>query len=231
MADKSAFDRQHVEQTALVETSGLLEQLNLPPGAIAFIRKNQRAIWMGVAAVVILVTGVALYGSWREYRLEKAASALDDALMADTDKRLAALEDVVAKYGSTPSGTWARIEIAHLVTDKGDIDRAIAELVEVNRKVRSSNPLKPLLLYNIGALYEKQGQLEKALESYQPLGDFKGFEVESYRAMGRIYELQGNAAGAREMYEEFLAARSGQKSGAGGNPETEIIQYRLGRLQ
>ncbi|WP_457574730.1 YfgM family protein [Desulfolithobacter sp.] len=231
MADKSAFDRQHVEQSALVETSGLLEQLNLPPAAIAFIRKNQRAIWIAVAAVVILMTGIALYGSWREYRLEKAASALDAALLLDENQRLSALEEVVARYGSTPSGTWARIEIAHLVTDKGDLDRAVAELVEVNGKVGSSNPLKPLLLYNIGALYEKQGQLEKALASYQPLGGFKGFEVESYRALGRIYELQGNTAGAREMYEKFLAARKEQGDSVGADPETEIIQYRLGRLQ
>ena len=151
--------------------------------------------------------------------------------MADTGKRLAALEEVVDKYGSTPSGTWARIEIAHLVTDQGEVDRAIDELVAVNRKVRDSNPLKPLLLYNLGALYEKQGQLDQALASYQPLGDFKGFEVESYRALGRIYELQGKTDRAREMYEKFLEAERGRERGMNGDPETEIIQYRLGRLQ
>lgn len=42
MSEQSAFNQKHVESQAYSETSGLLEQMNLPPGAIRFIRKTKR---------------------------------------------------------------------------------------------------------------------------------------------------------------------------------------------
>ena len=50
MADQSAFNPENIKLQPLGPPPGLLEQFNLPPRAIAFIRRNQRQIWMAVTA-------------------------------------------------------------------------------------------------------------------------------------------------------------------------------------
>ena len=119
MNQQSAFDRNNIEETAVPETEGLLEQFNLPPAAISFIRKNQRAIWVVVFCVALAVVVVSLYSQYKSYREDKASSALTFALQAEGEEKKKQLGQVVDEYGSTSAGLWGKIELAHLTAAEG----------------------------------------------------------------------------------------------------------------
>jgi len=231
MSQLNPFDRKHIEDSAVIPQQGLLEHLNLPPAVAAFIRKNQRTIWIVTICVALIVTAVSLYGSYRSYREDKASSALAAALQAQGGEKKKLLAEVVDTFASTPAGMWGKIEIAHMAEAAGDTAGAIAGLSEVRKSVSQKNPVTPLLTYNLGLLYEKNNELDQALAAYQELNAFKGFEEISYKAMGRIYELQGNNDKALEMYKKYMETGEKGNGQPGSDLERSMIQARINRLQ
>jgi len=234
MSQQSAFDRKNVVDSAASETSGLLDQLNLPPAAITYLRKNQRTIWAVTICIALAVTVISLYGSYRTYREDKATSALTSAMQAEEEQKQEQLRQVVEDYGATSAGLWGRIELAHIAAENGDYAKAILGLMEVKKTVSAKNPVTPLLLYNLAVLHEKNGDLSQALASYTELSTFKGFEPGTYETMGRLYELQGNKEKALEMYKKYIA--SGEENALTTNPlatdpDREMIQARITSLE
>jgi len=229
---QSAFDLKHIEETAAVETSGVLDQLNLPPVLTDFLRKNQRTIWIVVGIIAAAVTVVALYSSYRSYTLNKAAQAYDQALMLDGDQKKAALQKVADSYGSTPSAIWSRIELAHLDQAEGEVKGAIEKLTAISSGLKGNDLLKPLILVNIGGLYEQDKQLEQALAVYQELKTLKGFEAQAVNSLGRVYETQGNREQATQMYQQYLTLTT--KEGTApqqDDPARTMVRASLNRLQ
>ena len=229
---ESAFDLKHIEETAAVETSGILDELNLPPAMIEFLRKNQRTIWLVVGVVALVVTVVSLYGSYRSYTLNKAAQAYDQALLLEGDAKIAALNSVAEEFASTPTATWSRIEIAHIDQEAGKLDAAIEKLTTINSGLKKDDLLKPLLLVNLGGLYEQGKKFDQAASVYQELESFKGFEAQAVSSLGRVYEAKGNVDQAREMFQRYLALTTDE----GGlpqknNPVRTMVQASLSRLQ
>jgi len=232
MADQSAFDRNHIETTAVSETSGILDQLNLPPALHSFLRKNQRTIWIIVSIIVIAVVTVALYDSYRKYQTNQAISALDTAKLAENDKRVELLQQVAEKYSSTPSGLWARIELAKTAAEKEDLATAIAELDKVNTNISGKNPMKPLVLYRLAGLHEEKGDLEAAIALYQELVNFSGFAADAHYAMGRVYVAMDEKPEAVAQYNQYLSLT---EEAAGGNgqqdPIRSQVEYTIKQLQ
>ncbi len=233
MADQSAFDKNRIEASAMAETSGLLEQLNLPPAMIAFMRKNQRLLWVLFILLVSVVTAVALYGSWRTYQINKASSALDAAMLAPEDKVAEQLKQVVAQYGSTPSAEWARVELAKIAAEKKDYDGALAELQTVNSRIASDNPLKPLVLNSMAGLQEKKQDYSAALALYEQLEKISGFENDALYAMGRVYTLMGKKQEAVMKYQEFLAQIDREESGVMARQDSrkQLVQHLINQLR
>ncbi len=231
MGKQSAFDQNAIEVQATPPTEDLLDQLNLPPAVADFMRRNRRAIWAVVGVVVLLVVGVALFDSYRTYRISKAVEALDAAMVATNGEREQQLRQVIEQYASTPSALWARIELARLRQDKGDIKGAVAILEKVNSELSSDDPAKPLVLFNLGGLYEQEKKLDQALVTYRLLSSIKGFEAEAFKAMGRVYEQQQNQEGAAEMYRKYLALTGKDGETRVPDPERNMIEARLNRLQ
>jgi predicted negative regulator of RcsB-dependent stress response len=229
---QSAFDLKHIEETAVVEPSGVLDQLNLPPAVTDFLRRNQRTIWIVITIIAIVVTVVSLYGSWRSYTINKAAEAYDQALMQDGDQKKAALADIIEKYASTPSATWSRVELARMDQQAGDLKGAIAKLSEINTSLKPDNLLKPLVLVNLGGLYEEDKQQDQALVAYQELKTIKGFEPQAANSMGRVYETMGNKAQAAAMFQEYLNLTSVEgKAPRQDDPVRTMVQASLNRLR
>lgn len=232
MADQSAFDQQHIEVQAMSEVSGLLDQLNLPPAVISFMRKNQRMLWGIVIAVATVVVAVALYSSYRTYQINKGLSALDSALQADEKNRVSLLTEVAEQYASTPSGPWARLELAKIAADKGDISNAITALEQVNGGISEKNPLKPLLLYRLAGFNEQKPDLDKAANFYTKLEAYPGFAADAHYAKGRIFERLGKNDEAINQYQQYLTlTATDSTSGSQPDPTRTMIEYTIKKLQ
>lgn len=232
MSEQSAFNRQNIEESTVPSSPGLLEQFNLPPEVIAFIRKNQRTIWIITGCIAFVVVAVALLNQYHDYREDKAATALAVALEKEGSEKADALAKVVADFGSTPSGMWGRVELAHIVAEDGDIAKAIAEFEGIKTDISSTDPLMPLVVYALGILYEKNNELDKAIDMYNALKGYKGFELSSYEAMGRLYESQGQQAKALDMYRKSIEpGPEGAAAASRGNPDQDTIQAKINALQ
>ena len=230
MAEQSAFDRKNIQLQTLAPPMGLLEQFNLPPAAITFIRRNQRAIWLAVAGCVLLAAAISAYTSYQQYRYDKAAAALDVALGAKQESRLM-LDKVVQEYEATPSGMWARIELAFLDEKEGQASKAIARFEAINAGLTMQSLLKPLVLGKLAALHEKEKQFDKALLFYGEQATKEGFAPEAYRAMGRVNEQMGKSTEAAAMYGKFLELTASQGGQQKNDPVREMVQSRLNQLK
>ncbi len=231
MSEHSAFKRLHAEQKAEEKVEGLLEQMGLPEGAITFIRRNLRTIWIVTGCVVTLVVAVSLYGSYTSYRETRAASALTAAMKAGDADRVKLLGDVVDRYDSTDSGLWARIELANIHAGEGDFDKAVAELLIVKDRVAPDNPLMPLVLFKLAGLHERTGAVDKALAAYGELTPYQGFDAIGAKAMGRLYEQEGNTRLALAQYQKFLGAAEEEGAPGAADPDLEMIRARVMALR
>ncbi len=230
MAEQSAFDRKNIDLQTLIPTTGLLEQLNLPPAVISFIRRNQRTLWVTVTVCVALIVGVSAFSSYRQYRSEKAASALDTALAAQQDKQQL-LEKVVQEYGGTSSGLWAKIELALLEEKQGQGTKAITLFEEINAALIPKSLLKPLVLNKLAVLFENEKQFDKALALYRELATWKEFAPDAYRAMGRVNEELGKKTEAAAKYSQYLQLSTSQEGQGEADPVREMVQSRLNQLK
>lgn len=225
-----------LQEQAAVGTPGVLDQLHLPPALITFLQKNQRVIWRIVIVVAVVITVVSVYKSWREHILSKAAIAYDQAVeLADAPQKRAAFQKIADEYSATPSALWSRIALAHLDQQEGKIKEAAAKLAAVETEVSAKNVLKPMLLVNLGGLYEQDKQFDKAEAIYQQLKGFKGFEPMALDSLGRVYEAMGQKDKAVQMYQQYMGLTElgkEKKEGAPVHsfPERELVQASLNRL-
>jgi len=233
MADQSAFDRNQIETSAMSETSGILDQLNLPPAAVSFLRKNQRMLWVIVVVVAATVIAASLYGSYRNYQLNKANAAFDAAQMETGDKRAELLQQVAEKYSATPTASWARVELAKNATDTEDFAGAVAELQMVNTMISAKDPLKPLVLYILGGLHEKKQDYAAAIGFYQELTAFSGFTTDAHYAMGRVYVSMDKKAEAVEQYKQYLSLTGENTGGMMSQPDPQraLVEHTIKKLQ
>jgi len=237
MADKSrnVFHVKLGDQTA-GGTPGVLDQLQLPPALATFLQKNQRVIWKTVIAVAVVATAVALYSTWHSHVLNKAAAAYDQAVeLKTTQEKKAAFQKIVADYSSTTSALWSQIALAHLDQEEDNFKSAIEQLTTAESKVAKENPLKSLLLVNLGGLYEQVKQFDKAESVYQQLKGIKGFEPMALDSLGRVYEAKGDKDKAVQVYQQYMGLTEMGKDKKEGAlprnfPEQEIVQASLNRL-
>lgn len=226
-----------LEEKAVTGTPGILDQFNLPPAVVTFLQRNQRTIWrvIGIAAAVVVVA--ALYESYRGYPLNKAAEAYDQAMQEDGQNKAAALQKVAEDYGATSSATWSRIALAHLDQEAGKTKEAVAKLTVIDAELSMKDALKPLLLANLGGLYEQDKQFDQAEKAYLQLKGIKGFEAMALSSLGRVYEATNKKDKAVQMYQQYMGLTEIGKEKREDNaaarqdfPEREIVQASLNRL-
>ena len=86
MAEPSAFDRENSKLQPLGPPPGLLDQFNLPPAFVAFVRRNRRPLSIVAVFGLALALGISGYSTYRDHRAGKAATALDAALAYIADR-------------------------------------------------------------------------------------------------------------------------------------------------
>ncbi len=228
MAGESAFDKRHVEASAVSQVEGLLEHLNLPPAVISYIRKNKTMVQIAIVLIITVVVAWSLYGSYRENTIEKASSALSVALGKGPSEKESALAKVVADFSSTSSALWARVELAHLDMEKAKYAEAAEKYSMIKKDLKADNPLYALAVYGIAQAQEANREYKGASEAYQLLKDLGGYEAIGSTGIARIQAAQGETAKAIETLNGYLGSLD-------GTPATEanklLIEEKIARLK
>jgi predicted negative regulator of RcsB-dependent stress response len=230
MAEQNPIDRDAIKLQPFTPV-GLLEQFNLPRKTILIVRRNLKLIWLAVAVAIIAMLAGAGFSTWREYREEKAATALDAALAAKQDNH-ALLTQVVQEYGATAAGLWARIELAFLEEKEGQRPQAIDRLTAINAGLAAKSPLKPLVLTKLAGLCENEKQFDRAVAlntELVALGDH--FAAPAYLSLGRLSEQLGKKEEAAAMYGKYLELTVIQPGQQMTNPMRDMVQSRLNQLK
>ena len=230
MSEPGTFDPNQLKLQPLGPPPGLLDQFNLPPKVIAFMRAHQRSLWAALIGVVALSLSWAGYDAYQDNRQQQAASALDGAQLAIQDKA-AQLEEISTQFTGTDAALWAKVELALLAERGGQVAQAVTQLEAINASLGAKALLKPLLLTKLAGLAEREGKLDRALALYTELSAYESFAMEAYRARGRVCEQMGNKEEAIAMYGKYLEMESAQSFQSGSNPVRELVQSRLNQLK
>jgi len=224
MSEQNTYFQQEILNKPL-QKHGLLEEFNLPPKTIRFIRRNRRNIIIGLLCCVLAILGWSSLSYYLARQEDRAAALLTEAVgQGTTEQRKALLQKVLDEYGRTGSAMWAKVEMGHLAFDARQYDEAIRVYLAVSKDLAKSSPIFPLVQLNLAQAYENKNGLSEALAVYKSLAEIKGFASEAYLAMGRIYELQKAGSQAKEMYGKALAEE-------GASPALkEKVQAKLDRL-
>ncbi len=227
MSQKSAFNQNQVAENAYVEPSGVLDQLNLPPSVVRFVRNYKRIIQVVAVVVVLTVVIGALYNSYRNNRIEKSTNNLAISLEASDDEKIMALEDVIVEHSGTPAALWATVELGHIAMKDNLFDKAETYYSSVLGKVSESNPMYGLLIFAVAQSQEAGKKYDKAFQSYKLLKEVAGYRDEGFMGMGRVLEAENKGDEALAVYEEYLGTLLGEKE----NPQlTRMIHEKITRL-
>ena len=228
MSSQSAFEKRYVDPKDKSNVEGLLEHFNLPPKAIAFLRRYKRPIQAGLIVLFVCIVGFSLYDSYRENRIDAAASALALAVdEAEAGKR-AALENVAKEYANTTSGIWARVELAHVAMAEKNYAEAAGIYGEVNKEVKKINPLFGLTLFGQARAFEADGKFDEALAAFEGLKDVEGYRYTGYIGMARILEAQGEIDKALGIYGQYQTVIEGEE---GAEQQKAAIEERMALLR
>ncbi len=228
MSEQSAFNQNEVAEGAYVEPRGVLDQLNLPPGFVKFVRKNKRAIQITGAVIVVVVVAGSLYQSYRTTRLDDAASSLSISMDATGDEKFKALEHVASDFSGTPSALWAQVELGHMSMKDGLYSKAGGYYSQVRNEVSDTNPMYGLLTFGMAQAEEADKKYIEASDSYSVLKGIDGYKDEGFIGMARVLEAEGKNSEALGVYEEYLGSFLGEDQNL---QVKRMIQEKITRLR
>jgi len=228
MSEESPFNLKHASEVAYVEPSGVLDQLNLHPSVVSFIRDNKRILQITGVVIVVMVVAISLYKSYRQTRLENGASSLSISMEGDGDTQIEALQHVATDFEGTPSALWADTELGHIAMRAGDYDKAASLYQSVRDKVKDSNPMYGLLTFGIAQANEAGKKYALSSSMYSELRSVDGYKDEGYLGMARVFEAQNENQKALAVYEEYLGTFLGENI----NERAKLmIQEKITRLR
>ncbi len=205
MAERSAFEKIHVDESEQNDLGGVLEQLNLPPAVITFVRENKRLVQMSLAAIVAIVVSWALYDTYLEKKVEEASSAL--SMAADIDEsqaKIGAFHAVSENYSGTTSALWAKVNAAHEMLKADQKQGALDSYKEIREEVDASSPLYPLVTISLAQVHASLGNFDASAIEYANLKGLEGYEAVGFFGLARISEEKGDFPEALSIYEEYL---------------------------
>jgi len=227
MAKESVFDKEWVDERDKNNLEGLLEQLNVPPAVITFVRRNIRMVQIITVLVIVSVVSWALYGSYRDKRIEEASTALSSALNMEQTQMMEALATVEEEFSGTDAALWAEIKTAQELSRSGNVEDSKEKYQALLNKNEGSSSLKPLLIFGVAQASETLGQYENGAEQYGALKIIDGYQEIGFNGLARIYEIQGDVVNALATYQELLSFLSAE-----GTPgRTALIEEKIARLK
>jgi len=228
MAQQNVFEKIHVDERDKADLGGVLEQLNLPPSVVDFVRKNQKAIYIVLGIISVIVVVWSFYGSYVESKINKSSSALAQAMKVEDDKKIDALGKVISDFSGTQSALWAKVEIAQIQINDKKYEESLQVYNEVRKEIKQENPLYPLVTFGIAQAEEALQNYQPAVTAYTTLKTITGYEDIGYNGIARLYEVQQKYEEAIKELEEYLGVLMSDEQ---TSQEKEYISVKINRLK
>ena len=120
MSAQSLFSKKDIKPIDPERKRDLLDELNLPPKLVSFIRENARNLQIACICIAVVVLGWVLYDNYTDMQESKSASLLAAALQESSiEQKTQELARVIEEYPRTDSALWSRVELAHLEYQDG----------------------------------------------------------------------------------------------------------------
>ena len=171
--------------------------------------ENQQVLTVAAVVVAILVAGGLYYRSFQTDLQNQAAERLEtihqSIAINDVEGAKVDLATFLDQFGSTPYEGEARLMLGELYLETNDAQQALAVLGPLG-----SSPRRPIEFQGaslLGAAYEQEGRLDEAEDTYLDIANRSELQFQIRDALvaaARLRELQGDGAGAIELYERVL---------------------------
>jgi predicted negative regulator of RcsB-dependent stress response len=172
---------------------------------LGFLKRYGKLIGAGVLAAAVTVIGSSALAHRKASRLTEAERAL---MNARTPQQL---EEIVTKFGSTPSAPVALLNLAKTRFNQGDYPQARAQYERFLKKFKKSD-LRPTAELGLAYCTEADGDFNGAASQF---ADFAAKNSASYLhapailSIARCMEQAGRIDEARIVLEDFLAENAG----------------------
>ena len=191
-----------------------------------FIQKNRKGLFVGFAAIIVVLAGFIIVSTVREKIRENAFSQIDaferryeelmfhtgggDSGALSSQADISALLDDLAVFERKNSGFAAARAYSISASIYGDHERwAEAEKAwSLAAKASAKSYLAPISLYNAAVVAEEQGNTASAIGLYaQALayGDVFPAAIRAQFSIGRLHESQNNRGAALEAYRSLVS--------------------------
>ncbi len=176
-----------------------------------FITENTTIVVAALVVVVVAAAGFSAYNSMKRKAVAKAQESFGNAMVAYTggnkQKAVEALSQVSENYGNTPHGAYAAYLLGTILVEEKRHDEAQRWFEMASSRARDGNVVKGLALEELGTVFERAGNLEKATESLRKALEL---EVVEYRwpairwKLALINQKQGNEKEAQEICQALV---------------------------
>lgn len=174
-----------------------------------------KAFWKehGKGIVAGLVIGFALFYGWRYYDAQTLAKQEAQSeqyeqvvaqLEADGAEALDRAQSFVTDASGSTYATLAAFELARKAAEAGDLAAAIQALE--NAQANAEGALKHVASVRLARLQLAQEDYQAALAALDQVAQVEGFKAKAAELRGDVLMAQGDAEGARQAYENAIAA-------------------------
>jgi len=174
-----------------------------------FTLRHTRALAIGAAAVILAVLAGFAYVRHRQAAEEAASTAYELALTSASPE--AALENIRAEHPGRRASRLAVLALIRLHNEAGRPEKALPLAENLLQTLKPAEiSLKPLVLDNLGGLYETVRDYPRAAQSYQALleGSYlpDTYKANVLLALGRVRDAAAQPEAAKLAYEDLLRA-------------------------
>ena len=118
---------------------------------------------------------------------------------------------IIDKYSGNRGGKIARVELANISINAGDIDSAIDLYRKALEDFSDNQTVKNIILSNLGYAYEEKNDLQSALNYFAMIVSEPDtfLKDEALFNLGRIYAAMGNEKMSRDAYKKIVSDFTG----------------------
>ena len=157
-----------------------------------------RLVWVAIAAAICLTwrTTQGQLKTADQNRLWQHRN-LGKAFYENPTTQAQAVGEFRKALDLAPGSTRERLNYGLALLRAGDVERGIAELVQVQKL----DPAIPHTWFNLGIAYKKAGDFEPALAQFQRMARLVPNEPVTHYQLGALYKLRGDLPAAAKEFE------------------------------